>query len=91
MRRRRYGRHATRDARVKWRRIAVPVDEREWTPQFAYAVGLIATDGCLVGDGKTVAFVSKDRDLVQTFKACILSPNPPFLRWPSPVRGRSDR
>lgn len=54
----------------------MPVDEREWTPQFAYAVGLIATDGCLVGDGKTVAFVSKDRDLVRTFKACILSEQP---------------
>ena len=42
-----------------------------WTPDLAYAVGLIATDGCLVGDGRHVAFVSKDRDLVETLLRCV--------------------
>lgn len=43
----------------------------EWTPQLAYAVGLIATDGCLSKDGRHIDFTSKDRDLVETFKECL--------------------
>lgn len=39
-------------------------------------MGLIATDGCLSSDRKTVAQVSKDRDLLETFKACIGSEAP---------------
>lgn len=40
----------------------------KWTPEFAYAVGLLATDGCLSKDGRHIIFVSKDKCLVQTFK-----------------------
>lgn len=54
-------------------RFGPPLGPDEWTPQLAYAVGLIATDGCLSGDRKTVAQVSKDYDLLETFKACIRS------------------
>src|SRR5438445_8917229 len=42
-----------------------------WTPALAYAVGLAATDGCLINTGRHVAFVSSDRDLVESFLACI--------------------
>lgn len=44
---------------------------RVWSPEMAYAVGLIATDGCLLGTGRTVAFTSKDRDLVATLLRCL--------------------
>lgn len=70
--RRRYRPHrGPRDRRVKYPRIQVPSDDEGWTPELAYAVGLIATDGCLSPDGKTVVQVSKDRDLLETFKACL--------------------
>src|SRR5688572_26861634 len=36
-------------------------------PDVSYAVGLAATDGNLSGDGRHMSFVSKDRDLVETF------------------------
>lgn len=41
----------------------------------AYAVGLLATHGCLVSDHKTVAFVSGDRDLVVTLLSCVNRPD----------------
>ena len=37
----------------------------------AYAVGLIATDGCLIDKPPQIAFVRQDRQLVETFLACI--------------------
>ena len=40
----------------------------KWTSEFAYAIGLLATDGCLSKDGRHIIFVSKDKCLVQTFK-----------------------
>lgn len=40
----------------------------EWTPDFAYAVGLITTDGCLSKDGRHFDFTSKDLDQVETFR-----------------------
>jgi hypothetical protein len=30
----------------------------EWSPEFAYAIGLIATDGCLYNDGRHINFTS---------------------------------
>lgn len=36
-----------------------------WTPELAYLVGLIVTDGSLSKDGRHVSFVSKDRELVE--------------------------
>ncbi len=40
----------------------------KWSSDFAYAIGLIATDGCLYNDKRHISFVSQDRDLVQMFK-----------------------
>lgn len=45
--------------------------DTKWSPDLAYAVGLIATDGNLSGDGRHLTLTSKDRDLLQTFRACL--------------------
>jgi len=52
------------------RRTSAPVRVHAWTPQLAYAVGLLATDGCLAG-GKSVAFKSKDLELVELLLASL--------------------
>lgn len=43
----------------------------EWSAEFAYAIGLLTTDGSLSKDGRHINFTSKDRDLVMTFKRCL--------------------
>ena len=43
----------------------------EWSPDFAYGIGLLTTDGCLFRNGKTIEFTSKDKQLVETFKDCL--------------------
>lgn len=42
-----------------------------WSREFAYALGLLATDGNLSPDRRHINFTSKDYDLVQTFKKCL--------------------
>jgi hypothetical protein len=42
-----------------------------WTPEFSYAIGLIATDGSLSKDGRHIDFTSKDKELVELFKKCL--------------------
>ena len=42
-----------------------------WTSALAYAVGLAATDGCLINTGRHVAFVSTERDQMEAFLRCI--------------------
>lgn len=41
----------------------------DWTPELAYIVGLIATDGNLSKDGRHLDFTSKDIQLVKLFRA----------------------
>ncbi|HET8569545.1 MAG TPA: LAGLIDADG family homing endonuclease [Candidatus Limnocylindria bacterium] len=55
----------------RYPRIRTPGADEEWTPALAYAVGLIATDGCLSSDRKTVAQTSKDRELLEIFRRCL--------------------
>ncbi len=43
----------------------------EWSPKFAYAIGLIATDGCLCNDSRHIDFTSKDKELVLKFRECL--------------------
>jgi len=43
----------------------------EWTPDFAYAIGLITTDGCLSGDGRHIDLTSKDKEMIENFKECL--------------------
>jgi len=39
-----------------------------WSRGLAYAIGLIASDGCLYRDGRHIDFTSKDLELVKIFK-----------------------
>lgn len=43
----------------------------KWTPKFAYAVGLLTTDGNLSKDGRHFDFTSQDVQLVKTFRDCM--------------------
>lgn len=43
----------------------------KWSPNFAYAIGLIATDGNLSKDGRHINFTSKDKELADLFKVCL--------------------
>lgn len=43
----------------------------EWSPEIAYAVGLITTDGNLSPDGRHMCMVSNDVQLLETFKNCL--------------------
>lgn len=45
--------------------------EIEWTPEFVYAIGLLATDGNLSKDGRHLDFTSDDIQLVKTFRKCM--------------------
>ena len=42
-----------------------------WAPKFAYAIGLLTTDGNLYKDGRHIEFTSKDIELVKTFRKCM--------------------
>ena len=43
----------------------------KWSPEFAYALGLIATDGNLSPDGRHINFTSKDKELAELYKKCL--------------------
>lgn len=45
-----------------------------WTPSFAYAMGLLATDGAIVR-GRTLSFPSADRELVEHLLRCLEKAN----------------
>ena len=39
-----------------------------WSSRFAYAIGLLTTDGCLSKDKRHIDFTSKDLELIEIFK-----------------------
>ena len=43
----------------------------EWSDNFAYAIGLIATDGNLSRDGRHINLTSKDLEMILNFKKCL--------------------
>lgn len=43
----------------------------KWSPSFAYAIGLIATDGNLSSNGRHISFVSKDLEQINNFMKCL--------------------
>jgi hypothetical protein len=53
------------------RGTAVPYHRSQWSPETAYVVGLIATDGNLSRNGRSLSITSKDRDLLETVRACL--------------------
>jgi hypothetical protein len=55
----------------RWPSAADRPTKYEWTAAMAYAVGLIATDGCLIERGRAIAFVSQDAQLVEALMDCL--------------------
>jgi len=53
------------------RGTAVPYHRTQWSPETAYVVGLIATDGNLSRNGRNLSITSKDLDLLETVRACL--------------------
>lgn len=42
-----------------------------WSPNFAYAIGLLVADGNLSPDGRHIVFTSKDRELIDLFQKAL--------------------
>ncbi len=42
-----------------------------WSPNFAYAIGLIATDGNVSPDGRHVSFTSKDKEQIDNYQKAL--------------------
>lgn len=62
----------------------------KWSPHFAYAIGLIASDGYLDSNERHIGFVSKEIELIKNFKSALSINNkptvcksikPPFRKW----------
>jgi len=43
----------------------------KWSAKFAYAIGLLATDGCLSTDGRHITLTSKDIKQLKNFLNCL--------------------
>ncbi len=46
------------------------IDET-WRPDLAYAIGLIATDGCLSNNGLLIDLTSNDREQLENYSKCL--------------------
>jgi hypothetical protein len=49
----------------------LPPKDFEWTPQLAYAVGLLVTDGNLSGNQRHITMRSVEPLMLETFKKCL--------------------
>lgn len=45
-----------------------------WSPTFAYAIGLLTSDGNLSSDGRHISFTTKDEELANTFLSALHIP-----------------
>lgn len=45
--------------------------EIKWSSNFAYAIGLLATDGCLSSNGRHIILTSKDKEQLENFLECL--------------------
>ena|SRR3989344_9278270 len=52
-------------------KLKLPSRNYKWSPELAYIVGLLATDGNLSKDGRHINMRSSDKDLLKTFKTCL--------------------
>jgi len=43
----------------------------KWRPKFAYAIGLLVSDGCLSKDGRHIILTSNDVEQLNTFNDCL--------------------
>ncbi len=55
----------------KMRRPSRLVISQKWSPRLAYALGLIATDGCLSYPWYLIDLTSKDREQLDNFNRCL--------------------
>jgi hypothetical protein len=53
----------------------------EWNANLAYAIGLIATDGCLSKDGLLIDLTSKDKEQLENFSKCLRINLKIGLKW----------
>lgn len=62
----------------------------KWSHNFAYAIGLIASDGWLSSSGRHIGFTSKEVELIESFKKALqlknkvtvcTSKKPPYRKW----------
>ena len=42
-----------------------------WSPEFAYAIGLLVTDGCMSSDGRHIDLTSNDKEQLVNFMKCL--------------------
>jgi hypothetical protein len=70
----------------RWPNAARPRAPVGWSPQIGYVVGLIATDGCLITGRRRIDFCSSDRQLAETYVAC-LGRDPSQIRVERTARG----
>ena len=56
-------------------RSKLPDKQFSWNSGLAYAIGLLATDGCLSGDGRHIIMRSSDIQLLKTFQKCLMLSN----------------
>ena len=57
----------------------------EWSVNFAYAIGLLVTDGCLYHDGRHINLTSEDEEQIKNFLKCLRVP-----RYHIGLKGRSN-
>ena len=43
----------------------------KWSPQLAYAIGLLATDGCMSPPFSLIDLTSKDREQLENYRRCL--------------------
>lgn len=43
----------------------------DWSPKFAYAIGLLVSDGSLSIDGRHISFTSKDLEMVENYQQAL--------------------
>jgi len=63
----------------------------KWSPEFAYAIGLITTDGNLSPDRRHFDFTSKDIDQIKTFMKCLGIKNKIGVKTSGSFKKKSNR
>lgn len=58
-------------ARPRGPRVSSSRSSLAWSPELAWAIGLIATDGNLSPDGRHLSIPSKDLDLLESLRSCL--------------------
>ncbi len=53
----------------------------KWSPEFAYAIGLLTTDGNLSPDERHFDFTSQDMEQLENFKKCLNIKNKISRKW----------